>query len=113
KLAPRVSPKKTWAGMVGAVVGAVAASLAFSYFVQVAFWPLGILAGAFAVVEQAGDIFESAFKRHYGVKDSGAAIPGHGGVLDRIDGLVAVLLAAVLVGFFRNPANPAAGLLLW
>jgi phosphatidate cytidylyltransferase len=113
KLAPQISPKKTWAGLAGAIVGAVVASILFSRFAFVGAWPLAGLAGMFAVLEQGGDIFESAFKRHYGVKDSGSIIPGHGGVLDRIDGLIVVLLAAVLVGFIHNPASPAAGLLLW
>lgn len=113
KLVPRISPKKTWAGMVGAIVGAVLASVLFSYFTQLGFWPLAGVAAGFAVLEQGGDIFESAFKRHFGVKDSGNSIPGHGGVLDRIDGLIAVVVAAVLVGFFHNPASPAAGLLRW
>lgn len=113
KLAPRISPKKTWAGMVGAIVGAVIASVLFSHFAQLDFWPLAGLAAVFAVVEQGGDIFESAFKRRFGVKDSGSLIPGHGGVLDRIDGLIAVVLVAVLVGFLHNPLSPAAGLMHW
>ena len=113
KLAPRISPKKTWAGLLGAIFGAVAASCAVSYFASLNIWPLAGLAAIFAILEQGGDIFESAFKRHYGVKDSGNLIPGHGGVLDRIDGLIAVVVAAVLVGFLHNPASPAAGLMQW
>ena len=113
KLVPRISPKKTWAGMLGAVVGAVLASVLVSRFAHLAFWPLAGLAAVFAVVEQGGDIFESAFKRHFGVKDSGNLIPGHGGVLDRIDGLIAVVLAAALVGVIHNPLSPAAGLMQW
>jgi phosphatidate cytidylyltransferase len=113
KMAPRISPKKTWAGMVGAIVGAVLASGLFSRFVHIDVWPLAGLAAAFAVVEQGGDIFESALKRHYGVKDSGKLIPGHGGILDRIDGLIAVVLIATIVGFIHNPLSPAAGLLHW
>jgi len=113
KLAPRISPKKTWAGMLGAIVGAVVASTLFSAFAHISFWPLAGLAGLFAVLEQGGDIFESAFKRHYGVKDSGSLIPGHGGVLDRVDGLIAVVLVAAIVGFVHNPLSSAAGLLHW
>ena len=113
KLVPKISPKKTWAGMLGAVVGAALASVVFSYFTLINYWPLAGLAALFAVVEQGGDIFESAFKRHYGVKDSGNLIPGHGGVLDRIDGLIAVVLIAVVVGYIHNPASPASGLLHW
>lgn len=113
KMAPLISPKKTWAGMLGAVVGAVLASCLFSQFSLLEFWPLAGLAAIFAVLEQGGDVFESAFKRHYGVKDSGQVIPGHGGVLDRIDGLIAVVLVAAIVGFMHNPLSSAAGLLHW
>jgi phosphatidate cytidylyltransferase len=115
KLAPKFSPKKTWAGLGGAVLGAAVISLLFASYIPTkpAALPLAVLAGILALVEQAGDIFESAFKRHYGVKDSGTLFPGHGGVIDRVDGLVAVAVAAVLIGYFRNPLVPAAGLLNW
>ena len=113
KLAPRISPKKTWAGMLGAIVGAALASLGVSYFVGLHFWPMATLAALFAVLEQGGDIFESAFKRHYGVKDSGNLIPGHGGVLDRVDGLIAVVLGAAVIGFAANSMHPSVGLLHW
>jgi len=112
-MAPKLSPKKTWAGMAGAIFGAVGASLLFSHFALVGFWPLAGFAALFAMLEQGGDIFESAFKRHYGVKDSGSLIPGHGGVLDRVDGLIAVVLVAAIVGFVHNPLSSAAGLLHW
>ena len=113
KLAPKLSPKKTWAGMGGALVGAALASLACSKLFELSYVPLAALAMQFAVVEQGGDIFESALKRHYGVKDSGDLIPGHGGVLDRVDGLLVVVLVAALVGLLHNPDMPAAGLLRW
>jgi phosphatidate cytidylyltransferase len=93
KLAPRISPGKTWAGLWGAVGGAAAAALAMGYWAGSAgFLLLALLGGALAVVEQLGDLFESALKRHYGIKDSDRLIPGHGGVLDRVDGLVAAAL---------------------
>lgn len=105
KLAPRISPKKTWAGLVGAIAGGAAAGAAVAYGTGLAdIALLGLLGGALAIVEQSGDLFESALKRHYGVKDSGRLIPGHGGVLDRVDGLVAasLVLAAIIIfsGYF-------------
>jgi len=103
RLAPEISPAKTWAGLVGgmmaaAVAGGLVALVAGAAAPLVA---IGV-AAALAVVEQGGDLFESAVKRRYRVKDSGGLIPGHGGVLDRVDGLVAaaptLALFHVLVG---------------
>ena len=113
KLAPILSPKKTWAGMGGAIVGAATASIIFTQVMNLPFWPLFAFAAVFAVVEQGGDILESALKRAHGVKDSSNLIPGHGGILDRVDGLIAVILAATLVGYLHNAQSPASGLLLW
>ena len=99
KLAPGISPNKTWAGQIGgmagaAVVGAVAAWLfGISDEVPVFLWlgaPMGLLA-------QLGDLYESSVKRRRGVKDSGTLLPGHGGVLDRLDGLLPVILATFLI----------------
>lgn len=101
KLAPRISPKKTWAGLWGAIAGAAATGGAVAYGAGLAdFVLLGLLGGVLAIVEQLGDLFESALKRHYGVKDSGRLIPGHGGVLDRVDGLVAASLALAALMIF-------------
>src|SRR6185295_923552 len=98
KLAPRISPNKTWAGLGGAVVscGLVGyiAGLAQEFPV---IWQPVVLCGILAVFEQAGDLVESAFKRHFGVKDSSHIIPGHGGVLDRVDGLLAVAVAVLVI----------------
>ena len=115
KLAPRISPKKTWAGLGGAIAGSALASLAFSYFAALpGAIALALLAGALAIVEQVGDLFESALKRHYGVKDSGRLIPGHGGVIDRVDGLIAVVMVAALIGLYRSGGmDTARGLLAW
>jgi phosphatidate cytidylyltransferase len=97
KLAPRISPSKTWSGLIGgmclsAVVSAVC-GLAFDLGDTV---PLALYGAAIAVIAQIGDLVESAGKRAAGVKDSGRLIPGHGGLLDRIDGLIAVLVAVAV-----------------
>ena len=115
KLAPRISPKKTWAGMGGARVGSAVAALGVGMALGVpGLWLLLIVAALLAVVEQGGDLFKSAMKRHYGVKDSGRLIPGHGGVIDRVDGLVAVATAAALIGALRAGIEHAgAGILIW
>lgn len=113
KLAPVLSPKKTWAGMGGAILGAAVASLAFTTSMNLSSWPLFALAAVFAVVEQGGDILESALKRSHGVKDSSTLIPGHGGILDRVDGFIAVILAATLVGYLHNAQSAAEGLMRW
>jgi phosphatidate cytidylyltransferase len=98
KLAPRVSPKKTWAGLWGAVAGGVVAGLGMGYWAgSTNVLVLPVLGAVLAIVEQLGDLFESALKRHYGVKDSGRLIPGHGGVLDRVDGLVAATLCLAAI----------------
>jgi phosphatidate cytidylyltransferase len=115
KLAPVISPKKTWAGLGGAVAGSALVSFIFASITQLnGIWTLAILAGCLAIVEQAGDLFESSLKRFHGVKDSGRLIPGHGGVIDRVDGLIAVAMAAALIGVFHEQgANAARGLLRW
>ena len=115
KLAPRISPKKTWAGLFGAMAGSALAALVVAYAMGLpAVLVLVIIAALLAIVEQGGDLFKSSMKRHYGVKDSGQLIPGHGGVIDRVDGLVAVATAAALIGAFRAGVEHAgAGLLVW
>lgn len=95
KLAPRVSPKKTWAGLLGAVVGGGLVGLLGSALTGLASAATAVVAGSMAgALGQAGDLAESAVKRHFGVKDSGALIPGHGGILDRVDALMFVAVAA-------------------
>jgi phosphatidate cytidylyltransferase len=102
KLAPRVSPGKTWAGLVGGMAGAAATG---GIGAAVAGGPAGAaaaLGGFLAVVAQIGDLFESYMKRRAGVKDSGALIPGHGGVLDRLDGLLFAAPAYVLIAMLSH-----------
>ncbi len=96
---PKVSPKKTWAGSFGGLVLAMAFSVGFGLcwgekiFPQASWWVWGFLGVVLNVAAQFGDFFESALKRSLEVKDSGHFLPGHGGVLDRIDGLLLVLPA--------------------
>lgn len=115
KLAPVISPKKTWSGLAGAVAGSVLATIAFLNLAELGnLAVLSVLAAVAALVEQAGDLFKSALKRHFGVKDSGRLIPGHGGVIDRVDGLIAVSAFAAGVGIVRAGLhNSGQGLLLW
>ncbi len=115
KLAPRISPKKTWAGLGGAMAGSALAAIGVAVTMDLpAIGILVIVAALLAIVEQAGDLFKSAMKRHYGVKDSGNLIPGHGGVIDRVDGLVAVAMAAALIGAYRAGLLQAgSGILIW
>ena len=96
KLAPRISPNKTWAGLIGGMVGAglIGWATATWFEMEPLFLWLGAPLGAIA---QAGDLYESWEKRRAGVKDSGRLLPGHGGVLDRLDGLLAAALATTLV----------------
>lgn len=115
KLAPAISPKKTWSG---AIVGALAGIGASTAAVLVAGLPNPLAAAGFALllsaVAQAGDLGESAVKRHFGVKDSSRIIPGHGGLMDRLDGFLAAATAAAILGVGRGGMNGAAGgLLLW
>ena len=77
-------------------------------------WPLRVAGGVLAVLEQLGDLFESAAKRRFGVKDSGRIIPGHGGVLDRVDGLIFASVAAAAFGYARGGHEAvASGLVVW
>ncbi|TBW38484.1 phosphatidate cytidylyltransferase [Siculibacillus lacustris] len=115
KLWPAVSPKKTWSGAIGGllaagVAGAVVAHLAGAPRLA----PVIGVGAVLSVAAQAGDFFESALKRRFGVKDSGRLIPGHGGLLDRVDGLVAAAVVALLIAVLRGGAgNPQGGLLFW
>ncbi|WP_333569497.1 phosphatidate cytidylyltransferase [Sphingorhabdus sp.] len=112
KIAPRISPSKTWSGLLGGMVGAglmmiaiQAAIYAFrggnagdgDVYLTYGWQRLALTGAALAVVAQIGDFFESWMKRRAGVKDSGRLIPGHGGLLDRTDGLIAVAFVAGLV----------------
>lgn len=96
KLAPRLSPNKTWAGLIGGV--AAASALALILHVRYGLpWRMTLATPLLAVLAQGGDLYESWLKRRAGVKDSGNILPGHGGVLDRLDGVVPVVPVAALL----------------
>ena len=112
---PKVSPKKTWAGAFGGLFGGVAAGIAVAY-ASVGTEPAvaGVLALVLSLVAQGGDLFESAVKRRFGAKDASSLIPGHGGIMDRVDGFLVAALVAVLIGsLHQGLAAPAQGLLVW
>ncbi len=98
RLAPRISPSKTWSGLLGGVLCATAAGAVIALATDApAFSPLPLLSGVLAIVAQSGDLAELVAKRHFGVKDSSSLIPGHGGLLDRLDGMLTVIPAVALL----------------
>jgi phosphatidate cytidylyltransferase len=115
KLWPAVSPKKTWAGAIGGTLGGIVAGLLAAKLTGVAIGPaLALVACLLSVVAQAGDLLESAIKRHFGAKDASQLIPGHGGLMDRLDGFLTAVAAAAMVGLARGALpEPAHGLLVW
>ena len=114
KLWPRVSPNKTWAGAVAGLVAGAAAGGLVAVAGGYGFSPALVLgAVALSAAAQTGDLFESAVKRRFGTKDSSSLVPGHGGLMDRIDGLTFAVGAAAVIGWLRSPGSPATGLLLW
>ncbi len=114
KLWPRVSPNKTWSGAMGGVIaGAVAGGLLAFFAGLPGIACLTALAVVLSVASQVGDLTESAAKRFFGVKDTSRLIPGHGGILDRLDGFIVAALLALLVALAHMAVNPAAGLLFW
>jgi phosphatidate cytidylyltransferase len=98
RLAPRISPGKTWSGAIGGLVAAALVGVVAALLVPDArVLPAALLAACLGIASQTGDLLESALKRRFGVKDSGRLIPGHGGLLDRLDGmLLAAPLAALM-----------------
>jgi phosphatidate cytidylyltransferase len=114
KLWPRVSPKKTWAGAIGGFVASLFVAAGFAAFGLGKTGPLVLLGAVLSVASQLGDLFESAVKRRFGVKDSSHIIPGHGGLLDRLDGFVAAVVVAAIFGFLRSGADGVGrGLVVW
>ena len=115
KLAPAISPKKTWSGAIAGLLGSiVVVALGSRYIPDARIVPLVGIAVILSIFSQAGDLGESALKRHFNVKDSSQVIPGHGGVLDRLDGFWAAAVCAAIIGLARGGfAEPARGLLIW
>ena len=110
RLAPSISPGKTRSGAVGGLLSAILASGILAYSVQppMSVARLIVISGVLGVVAQSGDLFESMIKRHFGVKDSGRIIPGHGGLLDRLDALLAAAPIAALLALMAGR-----GVVLW
>ena len=115
KLWPAVSPKKTWAGAIGGLVAGIVAGLAMrGAGAGASRAGAGAVSAGLSLAGQAGDLFESAVKRRFGAKDSGMIVPGHGGMMDRVDGLVFAAVAALSsVCCMAGRGNLAGGLLAW
>jgi phosphatidate cytidylyltransferase len=114
KLWPRVSPKKTWAGALGGFAGSLAIAAGFAALGFGKPVPFLLVAAILSVASQCGDLFESAVKRRFGVKDSSHIIPGHGGLLDRLDGFVAAIVLAAIFGILRGGVDGVGrALMVW
>jgi phosphatidate cytidylyltransferase len=114
KLAPGISPNKTWAGLLGGAATASLAGAVFAlWFEETSVGALALVSLGLAIVSQVGDLGESAVKRIFGVKHSSDMIPGHGGVLDRLDGLVFAAIGAGLIAVAADPRHPGRALLIW
>jgi phosphatidate cytidylyltransferase len=113
KLAPRISPRKTWSGFIIGASTPALVGIAFALALKsTSPWRLALVSVALALACQTGDLIESWVKRHFGAKDMSQMIPGHGGLFDRIDGLLVAAVLAALIGL-RDLANPGHGLLIW
>jgi len=122
KLWPRVSPKKTWAGALGGFVASLAVAAGFAALdpnkadpqLMLQMTSLLLLGAVLSIASQLGDLFESAVKRRFGVKDSSHIIPGHGGLLDRLDGFVAAVALAGIFGLLHGGVDGVGrGLMVW
>lgn len=111
RLAPAVSPNKTWSGLLGGLSAAAAAAAAFAYAIGAPIAALAATGLVMGLIAQLGDLAESAMKRAFDVKDASQLLPGHGGFMDRMDGLVPVAVAVAVTALFLNPQAPAEALL--
>jgi phosphatidate cytidylyltransferase len=115
KLAPRISPNKTWSGAIGGTIAGVVGGelVAYNFGIRTAGAGLAV-ALALSIASQAGDLFESALKRRFNAKDASHLIPGHGGLMDRLDGFVVAVVVAALIGLTHGGfAAPSRGLMIW
>jgi phosphatidate cytidylyltransferase len=122
KLWPRVSPKKTWAGAAGGFAASLVVAAGFVAFgfgkleppLTLKMEPMLLVGAMLSIVSQLGDLFESAVKRRFGVKDSSHLIPGHGGLMDRLDGFVAAVVVAAIFGLLRGGVDGVGrSLMVW
>ena len=114
KLWPRVSPNKTWAGAIGGFVASLVVAAGFAAFGLGRIAPMLVLAALLSIASQLGDLLESAVKRRFGVKDSSHIIPGHGGLMDRLDGYVAAIVVAAIFGVLRGGVDGVGrALMVW
>lgn len=115
KLCPAISPKKTWSGAIAGALGAMIVGALLARLAGGLNWvALAMVALVLSALSQGGDLLESFVKRRFGAKDASHLIPGHGGVMDRLDGFWAAALAACLIGLLRGGFDaPARGLLAW
>ena len=115
KLMPQVSPKKTWSGALGGTIAAVVAAIVVARTAGLnGVFAIAMLAVVLSIFAQGGDLFESFLKRRFGAKDSSHLIPGHGGLMDRLDGFVMASVAAALIGLARGGFEaPGRCMLVW
>lgn len=113
KLAPSISPSKTWSGSMGGLFAGLIIGALIAISISADPIILGLIGVVLSAISQIGDLTESAIKRHFGVKDSGALIPGHGGIFDRLDGVIFAVVAAACIAYLHNHQTPAKALLLW
>lgn len=114
KLAPSISPAKTWAGFAGGLIAPTLLAFGFALWLgTTSAIVLAAVGAGLAVASQLGDLAESAIKRTFHVKDSGNILPGHGGLFDRVDGLIGAALAAGAVAASRSLLEPGKALLIW
>lgn len=111
RLAPAISPNKTWSGLAGGLASAAAAAAAFAYANGAPLTVLAVMGFVMGAIAQMGDLAESAMKRAFNVKDASQLLPGHGGFMDRMDGLSPVAVAVAVAALFVDPQAPASALL--